>query len=151
VVSRLHRNAPLPEAPRARVDDPKVQRALDSIITSLEAVLALLQSFAQPEKWRAVTYVTGWIDADPLRFKKDPLGRVHFQGSAVRTSGASTVICVLPLGYRPRQHCSLSCSTYNGATWVLGLLDVEVDGRVNVGVGGTSFVALEGLSFDTEA
>lgn len=149
MVARLNRPAPLPQAQSVpRVDQPVVQRAVDAIYGGLVAVIKFLQPFAQPQPWRDVEFQSGWQTfSDYLRYRRDPLGRVHLQGNAYRSSGSSITICVLPQGCRPSQRLYFNAVTLSGATYGASRVDIDVDGRVLVASGSYDFVMLDGLSF----
>jgi hypothetical protein len=148
VVARLNRPTGLPQITTQRVDQPVIQRAVDAITRTLIAVVNFLQPFAQPQPWRDVSFVTGWLTfSNKTQYRKDPLGRVHIQGNAYRASGSSMTILVLPEGYRPSQRLYFSATPLTGAAYGAGRVDVDVDGRVLVASGGTDFVMLDGVSF----
>lgn len=153
-MSRLpNRNAPLPQAAQPRVTDSNVQRAFDLLFVPLREVVRFLQPWVQAEKWRALTFNTGWRNYSPIGagvwasglFRKDPTGRVFMQGLIERYSGASTLIATLPETHKPaRQH--LFCVYTNTG---VGRIDVMPDGSVYLLAGGTLFISLDGISFDT--
>jgi hypothetical protein len=148
VVARLNRPTGLPQISTQRVDQPVIQRAVDAITRTLIAVVNFLQPFAQPQPWREVEFVTGWLTfSDKTQYRKDPLGRVHIQGNAYRASGSSTTIFVLPEGCRPGQDLYFPGVTLTGAAYTVGRIDVREDGRVLVASGGYDFAILDGISF----
>jgi hypothetical protein len=147
-VSRNDRNRPLPEIRPARVEDQITQRAFDVVWNALGEVIRFLQPFVQRERWQTVEYQTGWGDFSRLVFKKDPLGEVRLQGSAQRTSGSGTVICVLPIGYRPAERLFFGSVNYSGVAYTTARVDVDVDGRVIVASGDTDFVPLQHIRFE---
>lgn len=149
MVSRLNRNAPLPNALAVRVDEPKAQRAFDSITTALQATIDFLNPWVQAEKWQDLELQTGMsVFADRLQFKKLPDGRVLLQGNAYRASGSSTVVGVLPVGYRPSQRLYFSAVTLDTATYKASRIDIDVDGRILVASGFFDFIMLDGITFE---
>ncbi len=148
MVNRLNKDRPLPDLQRVRVEDQTTQRGFDTFASVLRAVLDFLQPFVQREKWQPVVYQTGWEDFSRLTFKKNPLGEVIIQGSAQRTSGSSTVICVLPIGYRPSERLFFGSVVHDGANYTTARIDVDVDGRVLVASGATNFVPLQHIRFE---
>lgn len=148
MVSRLLRNSGLPQVQRSRVTDPLVQRAFDGVFEALSGAVNFLQAFAQPDPWHLVEFIAGWATfSDQLQYRKDPLGYVHLQGNAARSSGSSSTLFVLPQGYRPSQRLYFGLSTLSGASYVASRVDVDTDGRVLVASGGTDFVMLDGITF----
>lgn len=150
---RQNRNTPLPEAAHARVGDPLVQRAIDAIATSLIAVIKYLQPFVQQEKWKPLNYVSAsnWADyADPAlqvaQYRKTPLGRVELRGIVARSAGVVVTIAVLPVGYRPAKRKLFPVVGSAGA----GLISIYASGVVEYTSGGTTYLSLEGVTFDTE-
>lgn len=149
MVSRLDRDRPLPDVLAVRVEDSKTQRALDALATPLRAVVEFLQAQVQPEKWQDLPLRSGMaVFSGKLQFKKDAARIVRFQGNALRSSGASTVVGVLPQGYRPAQRLYFNAVTLSGAAYVASRVDVDVDGRVLVASGGFDFIMLDGITFE---
>ena len=151
-MGRLNRDSPLPAAARPRVEDPLVQRAFDTLATPLIEVIKFLTPYRQQETWKPASFVTGWVDSSfgfrNTAYRKDPLGAVHLRGLPLRTSGASAIIMVLPIGYRP--HKPVLCTTSSANLY--SRVDISTLGEVSVvvGVPGT-WVSLDGISFDTES
>lgn len=152
-MGRTSRTAPLPDVSRGNVPDAATQRVVTAIVTSLQAVLKFLKPYAEPEPWRYLLYEAGWADYATTRIyqrggvRKDALGRVHLRGLVARTSGASTVIGVLPLGYRPAMRSMFAAYSDTGVARV----DVAPNGEVVLVAGGTTYLSLDGINFDTEA
>jgi hypothetical protein len=139
------------------VDDQKFQRVLEALSAPVRAILQFLQPFVQPEKWRELPYNGDWTrDLATLQapqFRKDPLGRVDLRGWAKTATGASSVIAVLPIGYRPNLRSSFPAFRLNG-TYALARIDVDIDGRVLLvtpAVGAADELSLNGISFDVGA
>ena len=148
MVSRLDRNRPLPEAIQPRVDESKIQKALDALFIPLREVGRFLQPFVQPEKWQPGEFLSGWADLDGRAgSKKDPLGRVHLRGYVGRTSGATVEIMRLPLAHRPTTAIDFAVYTSAGA---VGHLEISAGGIVTYVTGTATDMSLEGVSFDTE-
>jgi hypothetical protein len=150
---RQQRPPPLPDVPRATVPDAATQRAITSIITAIQSIIQFLRPFKQPEPWRFLLFEAGWQDyaTNPIyqraAHRKSPLGRVYLKGLVARASGSSTVIGVLPVGYRPPMRVMTAALSDTG----IARVDVAPSGEVVLVSGGTTFVTLDGISFDTEA
>ena len=130
---------------------PQVDRpgTIEKLVTAVQAVLKFLRPFDQPDPWHLVsTYQSTWIDATPVKFRVDPLGRVFLRGAAARSGGALTPVFVLPVAYRPLTTRSFHCSITGGTS---ALVQVQADGVVVYGGGaGAVTVALDSISFDTD-
>lgn len=128
---------------------PQVDRpgTLEKVITSLQAVLKLLAPFDEPEAAQGVIYQTTWTDSEPVKFKKDPLGRVYLSGSAARSGGALGNVFVLPANYRPLKTRQFHCPITGGTS---ALVQVLASGLVLYsGAAGAVTVSLDPISFDT--
>lgn len=106
------------------------------------------------EDWTAAMLASGWSQGTgvnfavtPVSFYKDPLGRVHIQGTVIGTT-INTTIFTLPTGYRPpyRWQCPVGCRDGSGVE-IYGKLDVFADGRVVLAAGNVSRVYLDGVNF----
>lgn len=101
------------------------------------------------EEWIAPTFGTGWSDYgsawQTAAYCRDAAGFVHFRGLVQRTSGTGTTILTLPAGYRPAAQKIFGVYGDAGA----GRIDVRTDGVVLYTSGGTGFLSLEGITFDT--
>lgn len=151
-MGRLNRDSPLPDAARPRVEDPLVQRAFDTLATPLIEVIKFLTPYRQQEKWKAVVYQTGWRDyIDPAlqvaQYRKNPLKRVELRGSVERFSGVTTAIAVLPIGYRPAKRKLFPVVGNAGS----GTVSIYASGLIEYTSGGTTYLSLEGITFDTES
>jgi hypothetical protein len=150
---RQNRNSPLPDAARPQVADSQIQRALDTLATPLIEVIKFLTPFRQPEKWKPLPFdatwrnYTGATDRQRAAYKKDPLGRVYLRGLVERFSGAGTSVAILPVGYWPKNETMFTVYTNTG----VGRLDVQAVGNLFAVAGGTGFISLDGISFDTES
>lgn len=158
-MGRTSRTAPLPDVPRATVPDPSTQRIVTAIVTSLQAVLKFLKPYAEPEPWRQVDYYGDWVDNAnatlPTVYRKDAFGGVRLRGWVSSAAGNQSVICVLPVGYRPLTRIRVPASWYTGAAYATIQLDVDVDGRVLIASpampGAAVEVFLDHVHFETEA
>lgn len=151
-MGRLNRDSPLPAAARPRVEDPLVQRAFDTLATPLIEVIKFLTPYRQQEKWQNLAFQSGWRDYADTRFhvaefRKNPLGRVELRGIVTRFSGVTTAIGVLPVGYRAAKGMLFPVVGNAGA----GQLTIYSDGLIEYASGGTTFLSLEGITFDTES
>ena len=151
------RNAIIPplvsEIGRVKVADAETNRALTSVVTTLEAVLRFLAPFVRPSGWKKPAWGAGWQDYtgaigtyQTAAYKKDPLNRVHLRGLVERASGAATTIMVLPIGHRPAKQKVFVVFGSSG----VGRVDVHSDGVVEYSSGGVTFLSLEGISFDLD-
>jgi hypothetical protein len=152
MTARDNRDRPLPEGQRPRVQDATIQRALDALATPVIAIVKFLQPFVQAQKWQPLTFSTGWSqysDPDLSRagYRKNPLGRVELRGTVARTSGSTTTIAVLPVGYRPAHRTLFPAAGSSGA----GVVSVYSTGVVEYTSGGVTYFSLEGITFDTES
>jgi hypothetical protein len=102
--------------------------------------------------WTNVAFDTGWTDYDatnfyPASYFKDAFGVVHLRGLTKRTSGVTTKMFTLPTGFRPSKNMIFSSISNN----VAARIDMNTDGTTYLGAGGgaTSYVALDGITFDT--
>lgn len=94
--------------------------------------------------WSAPTLLNGWQDYggdySPAGYFRDKNGIVHLRGLVKGGSGA---IFVLPEGYRPAYreiHAAVSNNT-------LGRCDILPDGSVQMVIGQTNWISLDGISF----
>jgi hypothetical protein len=96
---------------------------------------------------------TGWQN---VGFRKDVNGRVFLKGllgvTSSVTPGGSTIIFMLPAGFRPPQQVITNPQRNSAAAM---RVDFAPDGRVMLNFGATmavgDYVPLDGLSFDTES
>lgn len=154
-MARPRQNPALPQVASQQVKDlSDIQRVSDKIVSVLKAVVEFLEPYVNPGDWKKPEYVTGWVDfpTSPFsgfRYRKDPMGYVHFRGMAQRSSGASTNIAQMPSGYRPlnTEIFTTSCSdTYCR-------LDVNSTGVVAVAATAGSlanYVSLSGITYKAE-
>jgi hypothetical protein len=71
--------------------------------------------------------------SNPLKFRKDSLGRVHIRGEARKGSAPDNTqtLFVLPAGYRPSSQLQWPIATWSNAPDItLGRLMVDTDGYV---------------------
>ncbi len=154
---RQSRTSPLPDVARAEVSDAATQRAVTAIVTAIQAIVAFLRPFKEPEAWRPMTYGANWAGttlttlAQPA-FRKDAMNTVMLRGWAA-CSGTATSIAILPIGYRPALRLSFACPAVSG-TNQYARIDVVEDGRV-VLVAPTAAAAVEvslsNIRFSVEA
>jgi hypothetical protein len=91
-------------------------------------------------------YVAPWTNSgQPIRFRKDPLGRVWIEGLA--TGGTSSVVFQLPVGYRPTRAETRDSLQTNGAAGTY--VSIDVNGNVVLAVSNAAYVAYVDVSFDT--
>lgn len=114
-------------------------------------------AFASPWKsygWNGVaatSYEASNGSFVPFAFKKNPFGRVFFQGFAIAAgtaTGAGATIFTLPVGYRPDKQVLLDVSV-NGTTEAR--VDITPAGAVNVSpaVAANNWVSFDGINFDS--
>lgn len=141
----------LSEVPRPSVANETLSRALAPLITSLGEAVKFLDPYVRQEAWRDVEWGAGWgdyavsTDYQTTKFRKDPLGRVWLRGLVARTVGVGTTIFNLPRNYRPAKRKIFPVFGNAG----VGRVDVYPNGVVEYSSGGTTFLTLEGISFDT--
>jgi hypothetical protein len=98
------------------------------------AVSAAGSTIAQ-EAWKTVgndggltTYYTGW--SGTLKYMKDSMGFVHFQGVCSHASGGFTNICNIATGYAPGVAQMFYCNANdNSYAWVHARVDSYLDVR----------------------
>lgn len=101
------------------------------------------------EAWTAVNFNTGWVDYgggyDEVKYKK--VGDLIFlRGLCKRTSGSSTLVTTLPVGYRPTTPQIFAIAS-NSA---YGQVDIYGNGEVHASIASHSvWVSLAGLVFST--
>lgn len=154
---RQSRTAPLPDVPRAEVPEAATQRAITSIVTVIQAIVAFLRPFKEPEAWKSLPYSSNWGGitlttlAQPA-YRKDAMNDVCLRGW-VESTGAATTIAVLPINYRPALRVSFTCAAISG-TNQFSRVDVVEDGRVILvtpaAAAGVA-VSLSNIRFSTEA
>ena len=76
-------------------------------------------------------------------YRIDASGFVHLQGTVSRPTGVSTLIAVLPPGYRPASFLSFPILTSGGA----GYIGITTAGEIALSAGNTLAVSLEGVIF----
>ena len=104
--------------------------------------------------WKIPTLVNGWVNYNggtpfnTAAYRK--IGSVvYMKGLVSRSSGTATLICNLPVGYRPKATCIFSVAT-NIAPAYAGRVDVNAVGDVTMVVGNNGWVSLENISFVAE-
>ncbi len=120
-------------------------------LTEYLIALGNAQAAFKLRDWVAPSLLNGWVNYGGVYqdagYYKDPLGMVHLRGLVKDgTATAGTTLFTLPVGFRPLAQTVLITLTNS----VLGALNIETDGDVNVG-GGTSsaWFSLENITFDT--
>jgi hypothetical protein len=118
-------------------------------------------SVAAPEAFREVgtpgspAFENGWKNYDDSHydtaaFYKDPLGVVHLKGTVGGgPPSTSSIIFTLPVGYRPAKAGFYAVAAENEFADLLiqGVNEGARAGRVELNVGGTSWVSLSGITF----
>ena len=145
------KNRPIQDVARPQVDDSKVQRALEAIITTVSALVRFIQPYVKQEPWQPLEYQPTWEDfsatTQPGSYRKDPMGRVWVRGDFL-CSGAPSAgdpIAVLPIGYRPKADSSYLSWTDLG---VMGEVAISSDGVISYVSGTVTHISLS-FSFDT--
>jgi hypothetical protein len=133
-----------------------IRSSLFAIINEAEAELSRL---GQPvEVWRSPTLLNGWgprsldtdFDYNPPGYFQDKFGMVHLRGTLgggpipSSANGFSSVICTLPVGYRPANRTVVYVLTSGD---VIRRLDIVENGQVNLRGAYTTWISLDGLSF----
>lgn len=96
--------------------------------------------------WINVTYNTGWADRGGgyavVQYRR--VGNmVHIRGQATRSSGTETTVATLPSGFTPLEAEIFPTATNSG----YGNCVVAVNGNLNIGTGGTTWVSFSGVVF----
>jgi hypothetical protein len=98
--------------------------------------------------WTAPTLLNSWVNfgggTQGAGYFKDASGFVHLRGT-VKTGTLAAAIFVLGVGYRPSL-LSIFPATANGA---FGEVRVDSSGNVALNSGSTTYLALDGIVFDT--
>ena len=142
----------LPHQGREVVPDLNTQRAFNGIIGTIQMIQQILEPFAQVEPWKGISLLTGWRNySDPAlqvtQYRKTPLGRIELRGVVERFSGITTAIATLPAGYRPKKRKLFPVVGSAGP----GVVSIYADGLIEYTSGGTTYLSLEGITFDTES
>jgi hypothetical protein len=108
-----------------------------------------------PEAWQRLELIGGWANYggpyEGAGYRKDKQGQVHLRGLVSQSGGLppnSTIIAVLPAGYRPAQRQILT--TYGGNSDGAIRVDILPDGALTWVVGPsaeTDYTSLSGLSY----
>jgi hypothetical protein len=89
-------------------------------------------------------YGSGWQEAG---YVKDHMGFVHLRGLV--NPVASTVMFVLPAGFRPANPQVFVAHT--GEPHAVGRVDVAANGEVSFSSGNVDYITLSGITFDTRS
>lgn len=149
------RSRPISDVARPQVDEPKTQRVLEAIVTSVSSLVHFIQPYVQTDPWHLLSYYDAtWSDLPAIglvsvhrpSYRKNPMGRVELRGVAQRSGGAE-IIGVLPVGYRPALGVVLPVYTTVGTALI-----ITSDGNmlINGDPGGAAVLSLDGVTFDTE-
>jgi hypothetical protein len=99
------------------------------------------------------TFANNWANCPNAptatgRFYKDILGTVHLAGVLnAGTVTQGTLICTLPVGFRPDQPGRFTCVSDNAGTLVIGEIRIDTAGLVTIWHGQNTYLALDGISF----
>lgn len=105
------------------------------------------------EGWTTPSLSASWVafgsGFEPLKYRKDPFGRVEFEGTVKSgTTTDNTTLFTLPVGYRPSATKVFMVNTQSitsGATSVVAEVAVQSSGAVQiVNVGSNTFVHVYG-------
>ena len=106
-------------------------------------------TLAAPEALHAPAFDPGWSDVgggfQTAGFYKDPFGIVHLRGDVHRTSGASSTIMTMPVGYRPT--ALENFPAYGNGGTVAGVAVRDSDGAVVLVAGDVNFIGLGGITY----
>ena len=132
---------------------PQVDRpgSMDKVVTSLQAILRFLESFAAPRDWTPIVLQGDWLRYDAAhataQFVVDPLGRVELTGTVASAGGLSATIGQLPPDARPITTKEFTCALIGGGATVVS---VDVTGLVTIAPAVVA-VSLDSIRFDTRA
>lgn len=106
------------------------------------------------QKFVNMTLQNGWVTHDAIgaywedpSYTIDDFGIVHFRGLANGASKTTNIIATLPDGYRPVEKAVFMCLKSDASGAVANRVDVYPDGQVECVSAGTSWHALNGVSY----
>jgi hypothetical protein len=111
----------------------------------------------QQGQWIAPTLLNGWVNFgstngslhEDAGYFKDELGIVHLKGT-VMAGASTTIMFILPAGYRPKAEIMFPVTIHDGNTDNQGRLSIYGDGSIKPYVVSNYWVCLDGISFRTE-
>lgn len=112
--------------------------------------LSLRGQITTPETWQAPTLLNSWVDYGgtfaPSGYRKLPSGEVLLRGLIKNGTGtAGTVLCTLPVGYRPSYQLIFNCISSGN---VVARVDVNTNGDVTIQyISSTAWLSLNGMIF----
>jgi hypothetical protein len=99
------------------------------------------------EAWTAPALLNGWVNYgagfNPVGYWRDPHGVVHLRGVVKSGATATSVIFVLPAGYRPANREAIAVD----AGGAFGRVDVLPSGDVTPVFGSVAYMTLDGITF----
>jgi hypothetical protein len=137
------------------VERPALPAEIRSLVLSLQAVCqqygyAINRIIDEPE-FIAPSLLNSWTNYGgaytEAGYYKDPCGRVHLRGAVTGGTIGSNPIFTLPEDYRPVAQIAFPVASYDGAVYVVGVVDITSAGHVRPNAGHTTFLSLNGISF----
>jgi hypothetical protein len=126
--------------PLSDIADNEVQ--LDGVrITRADGQELITLQELVPEPWHQVgntgepVFSSPWthlIAGEELKFMKDPLGFVHFQGAITGANGSATQVFTLPVGYRPNGTRRYVSYIWLASEYTIASIIIASSGVVNV-------------------
>ena len=136
-----------------QANGPERDQALEDYLASL-----------LPTPWTAVTFLNSWLNyGAPFQLAQyRKVGdQVALRGLVLKVAGGpGTVVCNLPVGFRPRADHIFTCEGYTSANGYISMrVDVNAAGNVVVGTqyeagalgGNVGFLSLDSIRFSTTA
>lgn len=104
------------------------------------------------DSWTAPAMMNNWANYggayETLGYYKDKEGVVHLKGLVV--SGTSSVVFILPVGYRPTQTRLFATLSDHGTGYVVGGVFIYSNGNVQIqNYSGANYTSFSGVSFST--
>jgi hypothetical protein len=131
--------------------DAAVQRFINEQLRKhvAEVYQQFASLFGKPE-FVAPTLLNSWVNIgggySTAGYYKDPLGRVHLKGG-IKDGTLTQPAFTLPVECRPSERLWFSAIAFNGASYIVGALDIQTDGDVVPYIGDTEEFWLNGISF----
>lgn len=114
------------------------------------ATTAFVKSQSAFPGWTTASLVNSWENFGSgfanAEYMKDSLGFVHLRGF-VKSGTVGATIFTLPSGYRTASVVTFATVCNNGSSDVLGRIQIDSVGKVELSSGSNNYVSLSGISF----
>jgi hypothetical protein len=112
------------------------------------------RDIARDYSWKTPVLTSPWIgygaNFPTVQYFKDSAGIVHLRG-CVKGGGNASMLCLLPIGYRPGMLVRSVISASNGQAAYVGFLIVDTTGNISVYFeAGTTEIAIDNVTFLAE-